>query len=204
MISGPNWSATLQGLLAGKGFVGTRLSDFTDAVGNGGQTHVVGKAFTTTDAGLVPGAGPSPGVGVGVTGISGPAISTLIFALATGFFGQSGSKLMDTTDAIGDACVAELALADLNSTHAPVFSGSGVVDVGSIGVIPAGWGSDIDAAAPSFIGSQWSNFANAMGMGQANHVLAAGTGNVVISGSFGGSSPPGPLPGAGVGAGVVS
>jgi len=198
MISGSNWSSTLQASLAGKGFVGSRLSDFTDAVGNGGFIHVTGKPFATTDTGTIPGNGV--GVGAGVTGLIGATISTLIFALATGFFGQSGSKLLDVTDSVGDAAVTELALAQLNSTHTPVFSGAGIVDVGSIAVVPSGWGTAIDAAAPSFLGSEWTNFADAVGQGQGTHVLAAGTGAVVITGS-----PTGPtVPGAGTGVGVVT
>lgn len=197
MISGASWSATLLASLSGKGFVGSRLSDFTDAVGNGGQAHVVGKVFTTTDVGTIPGTGV--GIGIGIVGMIAATISTLIFAAASGLFGQFGSRLMDVTDSIADACLSEMALATLTSTHAPVFAGTGTVDVGSIPVVAAGWGSAIDAAAPSFLGTQWPNFAQACGE-QATNVLATGTGSVAISGS-----PSGPtIPGGGVGVGVIS
>lgn len=198
MISGSNWSTILQGFLAGKGFNGSRMSDVTDAVGNGGQTHVVGKSFTTVDSGSTPGVGV--GTGTGITGLSGAAISTLIIALATGSFGQAGAKLPDFADAVGDACVSELGAALLTSAHTPVFAGSGTVDVGSIPVVPAGWGSDINSAGSSLVGSEWSNFADAMGQGQANHVLAAGSGSVSISGSATGPV----VPGAGTGTGTIS
>ena len=206
MIDGAAWSSALFGDMSGKGFGGSRLMDFTDAVGPGSQTHVVGKPFTTTDAGLIPGAGPSPGTGTGITALVGATISTLVFGLAVGLFGQAGAWLMDLTDSIGDTCEAQMLTALLTSTHSPVFSGAGVVDVGSVGVIPAGWGSDIDAAGSGlgFVGVHWPDLANAIGMGCGQHVIAAGTGNVTISGSFGGSTPPGPVPGAGVGAGVIS
>ena len=197
MISGSNWSTTLLASLGGKGFVGTRLSDFTDAVGNGGQSHVVGKPFTTTDVGTVPGTGA--GTGTGIVGMVAAAISSLIFAAASASFGQFGTRLMDVTDSIADACLSEMALATLTSTHSPVFAGTGTVDVGSIPVVAAGWGTAIFAAAPSFLGTQWNNFAQALGE-QATNVLAAGTGTVTIAGSPSGD----PSGGAGTGVGVIS
>jgi len=197
MISGSSWSTFLFASLQSKGFVGSRLMDFTDAVGNGGQSHVVGKAFTTTDTGTIPGTGS--GTGTGITGLIAATISSLIFAASSAIFGQFGSRLMDVTDSVGDAAVAELALALLTSTHSPVFAGSGVVDIGSIPVVAAAWGSAIQAAAPSFLGGQWPNFAQALGE-QATHVLANGTGSVTITGSPTGA----PVPGVGTGSGTIS
>lgn len=202
MIVGATWSATLAGLLSGIGFIGTRLMDFTDAVGNGAESHVVGKPFTTTDTGQVPGIGV--GTGTGVVGMNSAAMSAGIFSQAVGFFGQSGSRLMDLCDQIAAANLTEMAKALLSSNHTPVFSGAGVVDVGSVGVVGPDWGNAIESAAPSFIGSQWGNFAQALGGGQANEILASGTGNVAISGTFTGSTPPGPVPGAGTGSGTIS
>ncbi len=203
-LSGAAWSSALFASLQGKGFTGSRLMDFTDAVGIGSVNHVVGKTFTTTDTGLVPGIGT--GTGVGVTGLSSAAISSAVFSLAVGFFGQAGARLQDICDSIGDICVAQMALATLTSNHTPVFSGSGVVDVGSISVVPSGWAGSVNSegAGNGFIGSQWPNFATAIGQGQASQVIATGTGNVTISGTFTGSTPPGPVPGSGSGAGVIS
>lgn len=200
MILGTNWSATALSCLQGRGFVGSKLVDFTDALGIGGQNHVVGKPFTTTDTGTI--TGPGIGVGVGILGLIGATISTLVFGLATGSFGQSGSKLMDICDCVGIAAVSELGLAVLSSTHTPVVIGTGIIVPGSIAVIGSAWGSAIDTvgSGKGFIGSQWPNFAQAMGQGQATHILAVGTGSVVISGTPIGS----PVPGSGVGVGAVS
>lgn len=203
-IVGAAWSADLFGKLSAIGFIGSRLMDFTDAVGNGSQTHIVGKSFTTTDTGSVPGVGT--GTGVGIVGIDPMLVSTTIFATALGLFGQFGARLQDCCDALGQNIVDQMALADLASNHTPVFAGAGVVDVGSIPVVDAGWGGDIETEGDGsgFIGSQWPNFALAIGTGFAAGVIAGGTGNVTISGSFGGSVPPGPVPGAGTGSGTIS
>lgn len=199
MIVGSAWSTTLLGLLSGIGFVGSRLSDFTDAIGNGAQSHVVGKAFTTTDTGTTPGVGV--GTGTGITGMNSAAMATGIFSQAVSFFGQAGSKLQDLCDQVAAANITEMGKALLSSNHTPVFSGAGVVDVGSVGVIGPDWGSQIESAAPSFEGSQWGNFAQALGVGQANEILASGTGSVTITGS---PTSPTTSPGAGTGAGTIS
>lgn len=200
-LSGSGWSAALYASLSGKGFVGSRLMDFTDAVGIGSVNHVVGKPFATTDTGTVPGNGV--GSGTGVTGLSSAAISSAVFSLAVGFFGQAGSRLQDICDSIGDTCVAQMALATLTSTHTPVFAGTGVINVGSIGVVPSGWSGSVNSegAGNGFIGSQWPNFATAIGQGQASQVLATGTGTVTITGS---PTSPTPVPGSGSGSGVIT
>lgn len=189
------WSTQLYGILQGMGFMGSKLLDFTDAVAQGSVGHVVGKAFVTVDTGTVPGTGA--GVGVGLSGFS--PISSAIYAFAVASFGQAGSKLQDLCDAIGQAHNAQLALAALVSTHSPVFVGSGTVVPGSIPVVGTGWGSQVQAAAPGFVGSQWANFAQAIGKGCAAGYPTA-TGTVVISGSPSGV----PVPGAGSGAGTIS
>lgn len=199
MISGANWSDTLLSALQAKGFSGSRLSEFTDAVGNGGENHIVGQAFTTSDSGQTPGDGI--GSGQGITGLSASEISNLIFQAATSLFGQSGSRLQDVTDEIGNAAVDELGNAQLDSTHSPVFSGTGVIDVGSITVSTSGWATEVENAAPNFAGSEWPNFAQAIGEGQAQNVISKGSGEVAISGSA--SSLP-TAPGTGSGQGTIS
>ena len=206
MIIGAAWSTALFGLLAAKNFIGSRLMDLTDAVGLGSETHVVGKPFATVDTGLIPGAGPSPGTGVGVIGLIGAQASSSCFARCVQAFGQAGEFLQDFCDSLGDALVSQMALATLTSQHTPVFSGSGVITPGSIGVVGVDWGASIETEGVGlqFQGQFWGDFADAMGQGMADEVLALGTGNVTISGSFGGSTPPGPLPGAGAGTGNLS
>lgn len=204
MIVGAAWAADLMGKLSAKGFSGSYLSVLTNVVGNGSALHVIGKPFVTQDVGLIPGVGV--GVGVGITGLSASTISDEIFSNCVSTFGQSGPKLKDFCDAMAQSCVAQMALATLTSTHTPVFAGSGTVVNGSIGVVPALWGSSIAGlgTAAGFVGPQWSNWANAIGKGHANGVINTGAGTVTITGSFTGVVPPGPLPGAGAGAGTIS
>lgn len=196
-LSGSAWSNDLFGRLSGIGFTGTSLKDLCDAIGNAGASHVSGKAFATTDTGGVSGSGT--GTGVGITGLSAGNISNNIFGQASAGFGQSGTKLKDLCDAIAAACVAQLATATLTSTNSPVYSGSGMVTVGSIAVNGGAWGSAVHSSAGGFVGSQWSGFANAIGQGQATEVVAAGTGTVTISGSGDGSGS-----GSGSGSGTIS
>jgi hypothetical protein len=200
-IVGSAWSSTLKGTLSGMGMNGSQLQSFTDAVGLGSTMSIVGKAFTTTDVGLIPGVGV--GVGAGITGLSPMDAANLIYGNCSAF-GFVGARLHDFCTACGSALVSTLADAILSSTHAPVWQGAGSVVTGSIAVVPSEWGSNIHSAAAGFMGSKWPDFANAIGAGSANHVIAKGTGSVVISGSFTGPTPPGPLPGAGVGAGTIS
>jgi hypothetical protein len=97
-----------------------------------------------------------------------------------------------------------MANAQLDSTHAPVHTGSGNVDIGSIGVVPSEWGINVGSYGTwpgGFLGSQWQNFADAIGIGCAGEVLASGTGSVTITPLS--SSPP-PIPGGGVGSGTIT
>ena len=199
-LVGSSWSSTLQGILAGKGFTGSRLSDFTDAIGNGSVNYLIGKGFTTSDVGTTPGAGA--GIGTGISGFSVGSISSNIYAKAVSYFGTSGSKLLDICDSLETTFISEMANATLTSTHAPVYLGSGVVDIGSIAVVGSAWGSSIESegSGSGFIGNKWPDFALAIGEGQAEETVNQGTGTVTITG---GGTPP-PVPGTGTGSGVLS
>jgi len=194
------WGPALQTNLQAKGFGGSQLANFTNAIGNGSESHVIGKAFTTTDVGTVPGNGV--GSGVGITGLNQVNISDSIFNAAVAFFGQAGSRLRDCTDSIAQVCVQQMALATLISTHNPVFVGTATVDVGSVAVVGSAWGSGIQGVGDGFgfVGSQWPNFSSAIGTGQAAEVLAVGTGTLIITGSPTGP----PVPGGGTGAGTIA
>lgn len=179
--------------------MGSRLHDFTDAVGPGSATHVIGKPFTTLDVGTVPGNGV--GTGVGIIGFAPSQIASLIFSFcqSAGFL---GSKLQDVCDACGQAASAELALASLSSIDAPVFLGVGNIVPGSIGVDGSAWGSSIQSigSGENFVGSKWPDFAQALGKGHALPVQSTGTGILAITGSPSGV----PVPGSGSGTGVIS
>jgi len=196
-INGALWSSTLLASLTAAGMTGSKLSDFCDAVGNGSATHVVGKDFTTSDIGQTPGDGV--GTGTGIIGISASAISAAIYSYAVASFGQAGDKLQDFCDAIGQACVSMMANATLDSTHNPVYLGTGTIDIGSISVVGTDWGSDIELAG-ALSGSKWPDFAQAIGKGQADEILANGTGDISITGSPTGP----PVPGSGTGTGLIS
>lgn len=200
-IVGAAGSGNMAGTLGGAGFTGPDLMNLTDACGNGTESHLVGKFFATIDTGLIPGIGM--GTGTGLMGIVGAMISATAFAMAAGSFGQSGPNLMDLTDAFGDMVVFMASQATLMSNHTPVFQGAGIVTPGSIPVVGSGWGSDIEGQAGSFSGGNWPDLASALGAGGAAG-FATATGNVTISGTFTGPTPPGPLPGAGSGMGTIS
>lgn len=197
MISGGTWSAKVSSEMASAGMIGPDVGLFSNAVGIGSASHVAGKAFTTTDTGTTPGIGT--GVGTGITGLVGTAIGSAIFGAASALFGGSGPDLLKICNAIGAACVQELALATLSSNHNPVYVGSGIVDIGSIAVAAGAWGSSIQSSV-AFTGGQWANFASAMGTGCAGQVMSSGTGTVTITGSPTGP----PVPGGGTGSGTIS
>jgi len=198
-LVGSRWSSNLAGKLAAKGFIGARLHLFTDAVGNGSQQHTVGKPFATQDVGTIPGIGA--GTGTGIT-VGGAAASSNIFALASAA-GFVGRRLQDICDACGQTLQDEYGQATLTSNHTPVFLGVGTIVQGSIAVIGPLWGTQIQSlgTGENFIGQKWPDFALALGAGQAQEVLAHGTGTVTI---VGGPTSPTPVPGAGAGVGVVS
>lgn len=199
-IIGSAWSTELYGELTANGFIGSELTNFTDAIGIGSANHVVGQTFTTTDIGSIPGSGA--GVGVGITGVDPVYISDQIFSYSVASFGQSGSKLKDVCDALGNTCKNQMELATLTSTHSPVFTGVGNIDIGSISVVGLDWGSEIESqgSGSGFIGTKWPDWAEAIGVGQAEGVILDGTGVVNISGSPSGT----PSPGGGTGTGVIS
>lgn len=196
-MNGAAWSASLYGKLTALGYTGKDLDKFSMAYGNGSADYVTGKSFMTDDVGEVSGSGT--GMGVGITGLSSGTITTNIYGLSVGYFGQAGKDLFDICNAMGETCVEQMALAMLSSTDSPVYEGTGTIVVGSIAVVGGPWGDMIQSDAPDFIGDQWPNFANAIGQGQAEEIVAAGTGTLTITGSGSGSGG-----GTGTGVGTIS
>jgi hypothetical protein len=198
MLSGPRFSNTLFGIMTSMGFIGTKLMEFTNAVGIGSDSHVSGKSFVTIDTGSVPGNGV--GVGTGLTGIISTTTATDIFALASSF-GFIGTKLFDTCTAMGEAIVTEMGNASLNSIDTPVFVGIGIITPGSFTVDPTSWSSSVQSEGSSegFIGSKWPEFATAIGTGYYQGFQTA-TGELTITGSPTGI----PAPGTGAGVGIIT
>jgi len=199
-LSGSSWSSSLYSKLTAKGMCGSELNNFCDIVGNGSTEHVIGKSFETMDTGTVPGNGI--GIGTGIIGLIESDIKNQMYQECVGSFGQAGTSLLDFCEAVAASCVDQMALATLNSTHNKVFLGTGLIVVGSIAVIPSGWGDSIKAkgVASTMQGTMWGAMAEAMGDAMANGVLSGGTGSVVISGSPSGI----PSSGTGTGIGVIS
>ena len=160
---------------------------------------MVGKGFTTTDAGTVSGTGS--GTGTGITGVPAGPLSTAIFAALVLAFGSSGVDLPTITDALSDALAAQLALTSLSSSHSPVYIGTGIVDVGSIAVDAGAWGTAIESLGitSGLLGDDWPDFATEAASEMASAIIAGGTGSVTISGSGDNSGSS-----VGVGSGTIS
>lgn len=201
-MSDSSMTNTLYGILSGKGFKGPKLMAYCKAVSGGSVMSQVGKSFNTADTGLIPGVGA--GIGTGIMGLVQSAMKGNIIGAGQGL-DQKGPKFPDLADGIATAVIAEAGNALLTSAHGPVFLGVGVVIPGSIPVVASEWAGNIQSlgAASQFKGPKWPNHCKAIGNGCVQSYPTA-TGIVTISGSFTGSIPPGPLPGAGAGAGVVS
>jgi hypothetical protein len=193
------WSAAIVSSLSAKGMSGSKMSNFANAVGTGSAQSLIGKSFSTTDTGAVPGAGM--GSGVGIQGVPSSTIKSAIYASCVGTFGQGGPSLMDFADAVASACVQMLQQATLSSTHGPIFTGNATIVVGSISVSPSEWSNNIKSAGSIMQGAQWANFSKALGEAQANAIKAGGTGNLAIAGA---PASPTPSPGSGVGTGTIS
>lgn len=193
-------SGLLQAAMAGRGYTGPDMPNFADAIGNGTVSSIVGKAFSTTDTGTVPGAGV--GTGTGITGLVEATLSAALFSGFVAAFGQAGPDLPDIADDLATALVQELALASLASTHTPVFAGTGTLVVGSIAVVAAAMGAAIEAegVGAGFLGMNWGDAAGVIGDEYAGAMIAQGTGTVTITGSPSGT----PAPGAGTGTGTIS
>lgn len=189
-------ASLIQSNLQAQGANGSNLSKFCTAVATGIVLSIVGKAFTTTDVGTVPGIGD--GTGMGVMGLSSSTMSGTALGLMSSQ-GVNASKLMDS---IMSAVVMHLGQADLISTNSPVFLGSGTVIVGSIAVMAPEMVGNIQSQL-SGVGAQGVNMPNlslAIGTGIALNIVSAGTGLVTITGSPFGD----PGPGTGSGYGTIS
>jgi len=183
-------SATMQQLFLASGLVGTSSLSFCSAVSTGSQLAVVGKPFSTTDIGMAPGAGPAVGKGVGLI-VDSNLIKAAILSkgISSGLLGTDFSKV---ATAAAKAFAATLALADLSSTHAPVYSDTGQVVLGSIPVTANAISNNIIKAGKlsGLLGQDFSKVAKAIGFGFSEGLKLA-TGSVMIKGAPGSSPAPG-------------
>lgn len=185
MLSIPAYTALIVSDLQSKSYMGhffngSMLPVFAMAVATG----VVNTSITLTGA-ISGGTNIGTSSGVGIM-FSGSNVSQGIRTAAVALFGGEGAALKDFCDALGDATqthfLAATLASDTNGTaHFPSFSGA-------ISSMTAA----IIAAAPSFNGSQWPNFAKAIATGICQEIGSNGTGT--LSGATG----------TGTGSGVVT
>ena len=189
---------------------GNQLAPFSSAIGNGIVTALSGQlTFTTADTGTTPGAGV--GIGTGITGMNISNISSLIQSTGNTAWAPyqnngPGVEWAGFCTKIANAINTYVkANATLTSTDTPVFLGTGTV-LHYAGVSAAAVKSAIVAAAPSrWASTQFPNLANAVATGLMTELLGhSPTDTVTITGSFTGPTPPGPIPGAGSGSGIVT
>lgn len=196
-LSAAALGALIDSNLQGFGANGSNKTSFSNAVAKGIVNSIVGASFATVDTGLTPGTGA--GTGTGILGLSASSMKSIALGLMSSQ-GENAGKLME---AIMNAVVSHLsAAATLTSTHSPVYLGSGTVTVGSILVVPATMGANINSEllAIGANGTNRSNLSTAIGTGVASNILSSGTGTVTITGSPSGT----PVPGSGSGTGVIS
>lgn len=205
-LSGSALSGLIQANLSSKGFTGTQLVPFCNALGNGivdGTTGLL--MFTTADTGTIPGTGS--GTGTGVLGLSNANISSIAYTTGQGFWSSfqnngPGIKWQDLCDAVADAVVTHFSsAATLTSTHSPVFAGTGMVTAYSGVSVPVMKGTIVAASPPSWAAHRMPELAEAIATGVVTELLShSPASTVAISGSPSGT----PVPGAGSGSGVVT
>ena len=198
MISQSSLNASLLAEFSSVGFTGSEVPTLCTALSTGIANHLIGKTFTTNDIGTI-GVGSGVGSGIGIT-VNATTISNMIFDSLEGK-GFEGSKLRDMSDAIGNACSSELALATLTSNHSIVILGSGTVVCSSIPLSSSTMASLIIANAPSFQGDKFVDLANGVSEGLTDSILNNGTANVTIT-LVPGSIPI--SPGSGTGTGIIT
>ena len=155
----------------GHNYNGIMLPVFALAVATGVVTTSLTLIGTISAPALI---GPSTGVGIVFSGAN---VSAIIRTTAIGLFGQEGPALKDFCDALGLATQTHFALASLASDT----NGSAIFPSFSAAV--AVMAAAITAAAPTFVGIQWPNFAMAIATGICQEIGANGMG--VLSGAAG-------------------
>jgi hypothetical protein len=197
MLSPTVLSALIKANMISYGANGSNLQKFCDAVASGILAHTIGASFTTNDSGLISNTGT--GTGTGITGLS----SSTMVSLALADMFRQGVNAPHLMQAIMDATVSHLSSsATLMSTDTEVYSGTGMIVIGSISVTVSQMSSDIDSAllAQGANGSNRTRLAHAIATGIATNILSSGTGTLTITGT---PAPPF-TPGTDTGTGTIS
>ena len=159
---------------------GSNLQKFCDGIASGILLPIIGTSFTTNDTGLISNSGT--GTGVGITGLSPSAMVSLALADMS----SQGVNAPNMMQAIMDGTVTHLSTAaTLSSTDTQVYSGTGMIVVGSIVVTVSGMSSSIDTALQSqgANGSNRTKLAHAIATGIVTNILSSGTGTLTINGT---------------------
>jgi hypothetical protein len=183
--------------LSAFGANGSNRTLFCNKVAKGIVMSIVGKSFSTNDVGTTPGSGT--GTGTGITGL----VSSLMVSSAIAVLPSTGVNANKLFTAIMNAVVSHLAsAAELNSTHSPVYTGTGTIVIGSITVSIPEMANNIKAQllGAGAIGVNLTILCTAIATGIVTGILTGGTGSVTITGD----APPSPVPGTGTGSGIIS
>ncbi len=183
--------------LANEGATGYNRFIFSEAIANGIIMSIASKTFTTSDTGLVPGTGT--GNGTGITSLSSSNMTSTTLAL----FPTTGVNAERLVRAIMQAVVTHLTTsATLTSSHTPVYSGTGIINIGSITVSTIEMTTNIDNQL-FLIGANGYNrtiLSSAIATGIVTEIIGFGTGTVIITGTPSGI----PTSGSGSGTGVIN
>lgn len=193
-ISSSSLSGKLFTILSSKGYVGSDLATFCDAVGSC-INIVTGGSYTTVWSGNLTGSA----VGTG-NGITLGSFANLIYSTAVSSFNSSGPDLLDLCDSIETAFQQELLLAQSVTSFSAYpttisLSGSGFI------VPKASLNSSMLNSVSSFIGEGWPQFTEAVATG-----VELGFKNATVTYAIAGApagAPPSPLPNLVVPASIV-
>lgn len=206
-LDGSLLSSELESAYSSIGWNGSELTTFSNALGNGIIQAISGALqFTTQDTGQTPGNGV--GVGTGVTGMDDTNMSGIIFNTGQNFWSSEQNNGPGTDWQVFCDQTAQIVVnhfstnAQLDSTHNPVFDGTGTVDSYS-GIDITTVKNSITSQVPSSWNSaRFPELAEAVATGVVNEILGhSPVDTVTITGTA--SSTP-TSPGTGTGSGVVT
>ena len=184
-------------LITTGGANGSNLQKFCDAVAQGIVVSIVGSTFETNDSGLTSNNGI--GTGIGIAGLSSSSMTTT----ALSNMSSTGSNALNLMQSIMDATVQHLSTAaSLSSTDSTVYSGTGIIIIGSISVTTSNMYNNINNSLLSSgaNGINRENLSHAIATGIVTNILSSGTGTLTITGS---PAPPF-SPSTDVGTGTIS
>lgn len=166
------------------GFAGESTRGLMDAIGNSFIDHLKTGIVSTTDVGVIPGAGNGIGTVVGLTP---PVFQGLLVNNLSGF---SGSSLTSLITAISNATVKHIStMALVKTSHAPTFAGNGTGQIS--GLNDSILSKMIRSSAGFKGGEDWPYFCEGVAKSFVNFIQTNAIVNVVITGAPTGTVTPG-------------